>query len=146
MREEGEEAHVVSTSLILASVGAFKRDGSFRLLMHSRGEALMHLMQAKERGNAAFKKGKLDAAVDCYTEAIAFDPDVSIYYTNRAFCLFKKVTLDANSLASCKHYLCVQAGDITSENTERIEADSRKSLELDPRNAKGKPSHSSPYS
>jgi len=75
--------------------------------------------QAKERGNAAFKKGKLDAAVDCYTEAIAFDPDVSIYYTNRAFCLFKK------------------AGDITSENTERIEADSRKSLELDPRNAKG---------
>ena len=29
--------------------------------------------------------------MDCYTEAIAFDPTVSVYYTNRAFMLFKKV-------------------------------------------------------
>merc|ERR1712216_60522 len=62
----------------------------------------------------------MDAAVDCYTEAIAFDPNVSIYYTNRSFCLFKKA-----------------GSDITEANKERIETDCRKALELDPRNAKG---------
>jgi len=76
--------------------------------------------QAKLRGNEFFKKGKLDAAVEAYTEAISLDPSVSIYYTNRAFCRFKKA-----------------GNDICADNVKEIEDDSRRSLELDPRNAKG---------
>lgn len=46
----------------------------------SRAEAL------KEEGNAAFAKGKLQAATVLYSEAILFGPRVSTYYTNRAMC------------------------------------------------------------
>lgn len=71
---------------------------------------------AKARGNDFFKKGKYLAAVDAYTEAIALNPRVSVYYSNRAFALYKH---DAAGRA------------------EGIESDCRACLELDPRSAKG---------
>ena len=44
----------------------------------------------KSEGNDAFAKGKLDAAIAAYTEAICLSPDVPTYYTNRAMCYRKK--------------------------------------------------------
>lgn len=44
----------------------------------------------KARGNEFFAKGKLDAAIDAYTEAICLEPTQAAYYTNRALCHFKK--------------------------------------------------------
>eukprot|EP00298_Acanthocystis_sp_HF-20_P011059 c19207_g1_i1.p1 GENE.c19207_g1_i1~~c19207_g1_i1.p1 ORF type:complete len:295 (-),score=99.69 c19207_g1_i1:27-911(-) len=44
----------------------------------------------KEKGNELFQKGKFDAAIDAYTEAICLSPSTAIYYTNRALCYFKK--------------------------------------------------------
>jgi len=70
---------------------------------------------AKARGNEYFNKGKYDAAVEAYSEAIALDAGVAVYYTNRAFANFKK---DAGGRASA------------------IEADCRAALGLDPRSAK----------
>ncbi|KAF8725587.1 hypothetical protein HU200_020124 [Digitaria exilis] len=41
-------------------------------------------------GNACFKKARLGAAIDCYTEAIALCPDVPVYWINRALCHFRR--------------------------------------------------------
>ncbi|KAJ4783246.1 E3 ubiquitin-protein ligase CHIP [Rhynchospora pubera] len=43
----------------------------------------------KQDGNTFFKKDRLGAAIDAYTEAIALCPNVAVYWTNRALC-FKK--------------------------------------------------------
>ncbi|KAJ3681417.1 hypothetical protein LUZ60_015906 [Juncus effusus] len=40
-------------------------------------------------GNTFFKKDRLGAAIDAYTEAITLCPNVAVYWTNRALC-FKK--------------------------------------------------------
>lgn len=45
--------------------------------------------QLKLKGNEYFKKEKLSAAIDAYTEAITLCPTVPVYWTNRAVC-FKK--------------------------------------------------------
>lgn len=45
--------------------------------------------QAKEFGNACLAKGKLDAAIAAYSEAICLAPHAS-YYTNRALALKRK--------------------------------------------------------
>ena len=37
----------------------------------------------KEHGNACFSKGKLDAAIDAYSEAICLNPNNPVYHTNR---------------------------------------------------------------
>lgn len=67
-------------------------------------------------GNAAFKKERLGAAIDAYTEAITLCPDVAIYWSNRALCYFKRkdwtrveedcrtvIKLDNNSIKA--HYM-----------------------------------------
>jgi len=52
--------------------------------------------QLKEQGNAAFRNGENAKAVECYTEAIKLNPDVSIYYSNRALCYMNlKMTEEA---------------------------------------------------
>jgi len=71
---------------------------------------------AKARGNEYFKKGKLQAAIDAYSEAIALNPDQSVYYSNRAFANYK-INPEARAAV--------------------IEDDCRKCLALDPRSAKG---------
>ena len=61
----------------------------------------------KRCGNECFVKGKLEAAIEAYTEAISLAPGVAVYHTNRAMCFLKK------------------------QNWERVISDCRTALELD---------------
>ena len=42
--------------------------------------------RVKASGNEYFKKGKIDAAIEAYSECIALDPTNAVYRTNRALC------------------------------------------------------------
>ncbi|CAL4896181.1 unnamed protein product [Urochloa decumbens] len=64
-------------------------------------------------GNACFKKARLGAAIDCYTEAIALCPNVAVYWMNRALCHFRR------------------------KEWAKVEADSRRALALDATLVKG---------
>ncbi|XP_008788308.2 E3 ubiquitin-protein ligase CHIP-like [Phoenix dactylifera] len=72
--------------------------------------------QLKQDGNSYFKKERLGAAIDAYTEAITLCPNVAIYWTNRALCYRKRnewnkveedcrraIQLDSNSVKA--HYM-----------------------------------------
>ncbi|ONK77272.1 uncharacterized protein A4U43_C02F4840 [Asparagus officinalis] len=61
----------------------------------------------KADGNTYFKKERLGAAIDAYTEAIALVPNVPVYWTNRALCFRRR------------------------KEWTRVEEDCRKALELD---------------
>ncbi|KAI7749703.1 hypothetical protein M8C21_031737 [Ambrosia artemisiifolia] len=69
--------------------------------------------QLKQDGNLYFKKNRLGAAIDAYTEAITLSPNVSVYWTNRAVCYRKR------------------------NDWTRVEEDSRKAVELDHSSVKG---------
>ena len=49
----------------------------------------------KAHGNECFAKGKLDAAIEAYSECICLSPGVAVYHTNRALCYHKKEMWDA---------------------------------------------------
>ena len=51
--------------------------------------------QCKKRGNEAFAKGKLEAAIEAYSEALCLEPGEPVYYTNRAMCHRKKEAWEA---------------------------------------------------
>nr|ADE76424.1 unknown [Picea sitchensis] len=61
----------------------------------------------KQDGNTYFKKDRLGAAIEAYTQAITLCPNVTVYWTNRALCHRKR------------------------DDWEKVEADCRKALELD---------------
>lgn len=61
----------------------------------------------KQEGNSYFKKDRLGAAIEAYTQAITLCPNVPAYWTNRALCHRKR------------------------DDWEKVEADCRKALELD---------------
>ncbi|CAL9023148.1 unnamed protein product [Prunus brigantina] len=44
----------------------------------------------RKAGNSYFKKGRFNAAIEAYTEAITLCPDIPVYYTNRALCHLKR--------------------------------------------------------
>ncbi|KAK9069039.1 hypothetical protein SSX86_013155 [Deinandra increscens subsp. villosa] len=69
--------------------------------------------QLKQDGNVYFKKNRLGAAIDAYTEAITLCPNVPVYWTNRALCHRKR-----NEWA-------------------RVEEDSQRAVQLDPKSFKG---------
>lgn len=74
------------------------------------GDAASAAKQAdklRRHGNICFKKGRLGAAIDAYTEAITLCPNVPIYWTNRALCHQKR------------------------NEWTRVEEDSRKAIHLD---------------
>ncbi|KAK9053558.1 hypothetical protein SSX86_024632 [Deinandra increscens subsp. villosa] len=73
----------------------------------------IHAEQLKRDGNLYFKKNRLGAAIDAYTEAITLSPNVSVYWTNRAVCYRKR------------------------NDWTKVEADSRKAVELDHTSVKG---------
>jgi STIP1 family protein 1 len=50
------------------------------------GQAQVVAERIKDDGNVLFRKGKFKAAIDCYTEAIAFDSSLAVLYVNRAMC------------------------------------------------------------
>ncbi|XP_008801578.1 E3 ubiquitin-protein ligase CHIP-like isoform X6 [Phoenix dactylifera] len=63
-------------------------------------------------GNAFFKKQRIGAAIDAYTEAITLCPNVAVYWTNRALCYQKR------------------------KEWTKVEEDCRKALELDSNSVK----------
>ena len=67
--------------------------------------------QCKERGNKAFGKGMISAAIEAYSEAICFDPDEAVYYTNRAMCHRKRQEWDA-VVADCQTALLLEETSI----------------------------------
>ncbi|KAL8250038.1 hypothetical protein R6Q59_033731 [Mikania micrantha] len=69
--------------------------------------------QLKQDGNVYFKKNRLGAAIDAYTEAITLCPNVPVYWTNRALCHRKR------------------------NDWERVEEDSQRAVQLDPKSVKG---------
>lgn len=69
--------------------------------------------QLKQDGNLYFKKNRLGAAIDAYTEAITLCPNVPVYWTNRALCHRKR-----NEWA-------------------RVEEDSQRAVQLDSKSFKG---------
>ncbi|KAI3742522.1 hypothetical protein L1987_60206 [Smallanthus sonchifolius] len=69
--------------------------------------------QLKQDGNLYFKKNRLGAAIDAYTEAITLCPNVPVYWTNRALCHRKR-----NEWA-------------------RVEEDCQRAVQLDPKSVKG---------
>ncbi|XP_071716727.1 E3 ubiquitin-protein ligase CHIP-like [Rutidosis leptorrhynchoides] len=75
--------------------------------------ATMQAEQLKQDGNLYFKKNKLGAAIDAYTEAIALCPKIAIYWTNRAVCYRKR------------------------NDWRRVEEDCRKAIQLDHHSVKG---------
>lgn len=46
-------------------------------------------LHAHLQGNALFKEGKYEAAINCYTTGIQFDPTNAVLPANRAMCLLK---------------------------------------------------------
>lgn len=68
----------------------------------------------KDKGNLYFKKERLAAAIEAYTEAITLCPKVATYWTNRALCHKKR------------------------NDWERVEADCRTALEIDNRSLKAR--------
>lgn len=65
-------------------------------------------------GNACFKKERIGAAIDAYTEAITLCPNVAVYWTNRALCYQKR------------------------KEWTKVEQDCRKALELDNNSVKAR--------
>lgn len=69
--------------------------------------------QLKQDGNLYFKKNRLGAAIDAYTEAITLCPNVPVYWTNRALCHRKR------------------------NDWTRVEEDCLKAIQLDHKSVKG---------
>lgn len=57
-------------------------------------------VEAKERGNEAFKAGNFKKAIEEYSEAIKRDPEAAVYYANRAAARCKVLDF-ANALDDC---------------------------------------------
>ncbi len=87
--------------------------------------------QCKKRGNEAFAKGKLEAAIEAYSEALCLEPGEPVYYTNRAMCHRKKEAWEA-VVADCStalelddtsikgHYLLGVALDAQGEHEPAV--------------------------
>jgi STIP1 family protein 1 len=60
--------------------------------------------ERKAAGNDFFSRGKLEAAIEAYSEAICFAPSEPIYYTNRAMCNRKKMVWDS-VISDCEQAL-----------------------------------------
>ncbi|XP_071689369.1 E3 ubiquitin-protein ligase CHIP-like [Rutidosis leptorrhynchoides] len=69
--------------------------------------------QLKQDGNLYFKKNRLGAAIDAYTEAITLCPNIPVYWTNRALCHRKR------------------------NDWTRVEEDCLKAVQLDHKSVKG---------
>jgi len=57
--------------------------------MSKQGGSRLSDKDFKEQGNKYFNAGKYEAAIESYSKAIALNPVVSVYYTNRALCYMK---------------------------------------------------------
>ena len=72
-------------------------------------EDMAHAERMKGQANELFKRGKLKAAIDGYTEAIAFAPDMHVLFVNRALC-HRKLEDWASCERDARTALCLQSG------------------------------------
>ena len=72
-----------------------------------------------------FAKGKLQAAIDAYSEAICFAPSDPVYYTNRAMCHRKKESWDA-VLSDCRSALELDDTSIKAHYLLGVALDARR--------------------
>ncbi|KAK3234190.1 hypothetical protein CYMTET_55535 [Cymbomonas tetramitiformis] len=72
----------------------------------SRSKPSSSVEQLKERGNQLFSKGKLNAAIESYTEAITLCPGWEVPYVNRALC-HRKLKNWENVSADCRSALAL---------------------------------------
>ena len=61
----------------------------------ARAASMAQAENLKAHGNECFAKGKLDAAIEAYSECICLSPGVAVYHTNRALCYHRKEMWDA---------------------------------------------------
>ena len=78
----------------------------------------------KQRGNECFAKGKIEAAIEAYSEAICFAPSEAVYFTNRAQCHKKKAAWDA-VVADCTSALSLDDASIKAHYLLGIALDSQ---------------------
>jgi len=57
--------------------------------MDKNAKIAMSAIDFKDKGNTMYNLRKYNDAISCYTKAIAKNPAVSTYYTNRALCYIK---------------------------------------------------------
>ncbi|TTW07848.1 RNA polymerase II-associated protein 3 [Bagarius yarrelli] len=101
-------------------------------------------MQEKEKGNAFFKEGKYDEAIECYTQGMSVDPYSPVLPTNRASCFFRlkkyavaesdcnlAIALDSKCV---KAYSCRGAARFALKNYQGALEDYEMVLKLDPDN------------
>ncbi|XP_039133098.1 E3 ubiquitin-protein ligase CHIP-like [Dioscorea cayenensis subsp. rotundata] len=62
-------------------------------------------------GNTYFKKERIGAAIDAYTEAIALCPNVAVYWTNRALC-YRKREEWARVEEDCRRAIAIDGGSV----------------------------------
>ncbi|KAF3780686.1 E3 ubiquitin-protein ligase [Nymphaea thermarum] len=65
----------------------------------------------KQEGNTFFKKDRIGAAIEAYTEAITLCPDRPVYWTNRAICYRKRSEWDKVE-RDCKTALELDSGSV----------------------------------
>lgn len=65
----------------------------FRIVTHPGvgiiQQGLTYIFLFSPKGNALFKEGKYEAAINCYTTGIQLDPSNAVLSANRAMCLLK---------------------------------------------------------
>ncbi|XP_066014774.1 RNA polymerase II-associated protein 3 isoform X2 [Pocillopora verrucosa] len=107
-------------------------------------QRLQKALLEKDKGNALFKEGKYEAAINCYTTGIQFDPTNAVLPANRAMCLLKlkrygaaeadcsqALSLDASYT---KAYLRRGAARFQLGRVKEAEADYKDVLRLEPSN------------
>ena len=84
--------------------------------------------ERKRAGNEMFSKGKLEAAIEAYSEAICFAPATPVYYTNRAMCHRKKESWHA-ALSDCDAALALDSSSIKGHYLKGVALDALGSSE-----------------
>ncbi|XP_078342853.1 RNA polymerase II-associated protein 3-like isoform X2 [Oculina patagonica] len=105
---------------------------------------LQRALLEKDKGNALFKEGKYEEAINCYTTGIQLDPTNAVLPANRAMCLLKlqrygAAEADCNQALSLdgsytKAYLRRGAARFQLGRIQEAEADYREVLALEPSN------------
>ncbi|XP_067025424.1 RNA polymerase II-associated protein 3-like [Acropora muricata] len=105
---------------------------------------LQRALLEKDKGNALFKEGKYEAAINCYTTGIQLDPSNAVLSANRAMCLLKlkryaAAEADCNQALSLdasytKAFLRRGAARFQLGRVQEAEVDYRAALKLEPNN------------
>ncbi|GLV34628.1 STIP1 homology and U-box containing protein 1 [Carabus blaptoides fortunei] len=67
--------------------------------------------ELKEQGNRMFSLRKYEDAINCYTKAIIKNPDIALYFTNRALCHLKLSRWD-QACTDCRRALDMDSSSV----------------------------------